>query len=202
MNGSWRRRLLRVIPASLVAMALFGLWLATRTPDGGTTAGSPVSGPAPPLVLTDDEGRVFDLAAQRGGVTLVYFGYTACPDVCPTTLAELSEVMRQLGSERDRILQVFVTLDPQNDTASALHEYLANFDPPPRGLTGSPEAIAAAASAWGIIWRRAEGGRFIDHSSVVVVVGPDGRQRLRYGFSQLGDPAAMARDLRRILHEG
>jgi protein SCO1/2 len=71
----------------------------------------------------------------------------------------------------------------------------------PVGLTGSPEAVAAAARAWGVTWRPSEGGAYIDHTSVVAVVGPDGRERLRYGFSQLENPKAVASDLKYILHE-
>jgi protein SCO1/2 len=156
---------------------------------------------APALVLPNDRGGTFDLAAHRGEIVLVYFGYTHCPDVCPATLNLLDAVSEHLGADRRRVEQVFVTLDPRRDTPELLRAYLSNFDPAPVGLTGSPEAVAAAARAWGVTWRRAEGGAYIDHTSVVAVVGPDGRERLRYGFSQLGNSAAVARDLRHILHE-
>jgi protein SCO1/2 len=92
-------------------------------------------------------------------------------------------------------------LDPRRDTPDILRAYLSNFDPVPVGLTGSPEELAAAARTWGVTWRPAGCCAYIDHTSLVAVVGPDGRERLRYGFSQLGDPAAVARDLRHILHE-
>lgn len=186
------------VPACL----LLGAWLWARGPEQVSTTGSQADGSiAPQLSLPDDQGGHFDLAAHRGVVTLVYFGYTSCPDVCPTTLAELAAVWPYLGEDRAGIIEVFVTLDPARDTPAALHEYLANFEPAPLGLTGPQDAIATAAHDWGITWRMAEGGRFIDHSSIVTVVGPDGRERLRYGFSQLGDPQAVARDLRRVLHE-
>lgn len=185
--------------ALLAVLAVAG-WRVARGPDHGT-AGSSLTGPAPTLRLPDDQGGRFDLASRRGEVTLVYFGYTSCPDVCPTTLGELAEVWRHLGPDRDRFRTVFVTLDPVRDTPAVLRGYLANFPPAPLGLTGPPAAIAEAARAWGITWRPSEGGRFIDHSSVVAVVGPDGRLRLRYGYSQMGDPAAIARDLERVLHD-
>jgi protein SCO1 len=142
--------------------------------------GTPVAGRhIIPLSLPDDEGARFDLARHRGQVVLVYFGYTHCPDVCPTTLSVIADAMRDLGPEARRVLPVFVTLDQARDTASALRAYLANFDPAPLGLTADPAATAAAAKDWGVVWRFVDGGAYIDHTSVITVVGPDGRVRLR-----------------------
>jgi protein SCO1/2 len=186
----------------LPLLVLSGLWAYSRSGDGFSSVGSPVrSDTTPSLVLPDDRGGTFDLAAHRGEIVLVYFGYTKCPNVCPATLNLLDAVSERLGADRRRVEQVFVTLDPQRDTPDLLRAYLSNFDPVLVGLTGSPEAIAAAARAWGVTWRLSKGGAYIDHTSVVAVVGPDGRERLRYGFSQLEDPTAVARDLKHILHE-
>ncbi len=193
VSRRWIRFALMSVPALVAVLTLGG-----RAFDATGSLAS--GGPAPPLHLTDDRGGVFDLASRRGKVTLVYFGYTACPDVCPTTLGDLQRVWPLLGTDRERITEVFITLDPARDTPAVLQDYLANFTPAPLGLTGPPDLIAAAARAWGVTWRKAEGGRFIDHTSVVTVVGPDGRERLRYGFLQLGDPNAIAGDLRRVLH--
>jgi len=185
-----------------VAILASAAWGYARLGAGFSYAGTPVAkGNAPPLVLPDDRGGIFDLSTRRGGITLVYFGYTHCPDVCPATLGLLDAVARQMGPDAGRVTQVFVTLDPYRDTQTTLHEFLSNFDPVPIGLTGSPEAIAVAARAWNVTWRPADGNAFFDHTSVVAVIGPDGRQRLRYGFSQLGDAAAVARDLQHVLHE-
>jgi protein SCO1/2 len=161
-----------------------GLWVYSRSGNGFSYVGTQVrSGTAPLLVLPNDRG------------------YTHCPDVCPATLNRLDAVSELLGEDRRRVEQVFVTLDPRRDTPELLRAYLSNFDPVPIGLTGSPETVAATARGWGVTWRPAKGGAYIDHTSLVVVVGPDGRERLRYGFSQLGNPAAVARDLSHILHE-
>jgi protein SCO1 len=189
--------------ALLLPLLLFsGLWIYSRSGDGFSYVGTQVrSGTAPSLMLPNDRGGKFDLGAHRGGIVLVYFGYTHCPDVCPATLNRLDAVSELLGEDRRRVEQVFVTLDPRRDTPELLRAYLSNFDPVPVGLTGSPEAVAAAALAWGVTWRPAKGGAYIDHTSLVAVVGPDGRERLCYGFSQLGNPAAVARDLRHILNE-
>ncbi len=198
------RRLPRTAIRGLVAglAVLLVVWAYARLGEGFSYVGTRVTPDvAPPLVLPDDQGGVFDLAAHHGGITLVYFGYTHCLDVCPATLGLLDAVAREMGVDGGRVTQVFVTLDPRRDTQNALHSFLSNFDPAPVGLTGSPEAIAAAAQAWDVTWRPAEGGAYIDHTSVVAVIGPDGRERLRYSFSQLGDAAAVARDLRHVLHE-
>lgn len=196
-----RRTLLRIaLPGGIAA----GLGWAARSGSGFTYAGSPVDpGPAPPLVLADDRGSRFDLAAERGRVVLVYFGYTACPDVCPTTLGILAQVLDRLGPQREQVRTVFVTLDPARDTAPVLRDYLANFADAggrsPIGLTDEAGRIAAAAQAWRITWKPAVGGAFIDHSSVVAAVAPNGQLRLRYGFSQLGDPGPVARDVLHLL---
>nr|WP_301549768.1 SCO family protein [Methylorubrum thiocyanatum] len=147
------------------------------------------------------DGRSFDLAAERGRLVLVYFGYTRCPDVCPTTLADLSKTLARLTpDETARMRIAFVSLDPAADPAGALGDYLGSFGqrPPFVGLTGSAEAVARAAADWGVTWRRAEGGLF-DHSSFVTAVDPSGRRRLRYGYAQTRDPAALARDFSALL---
>jgi protein SCO1 len=186
----------------LPLLVVSGLWAYSRSGHGFSYIGTPVRlDTTPSLVLPNDRGGTFDLAAHRGEIVLVYFGYTHCPDVCPETLNRLDAVSEHLGPDRHRVEQVFVTLDPRRDTPELLRAYLSYFDPAPVGLSGSPEAVAAAARAWGVTWRPVKGGAFIDHTSLVAVIGPDGRERLRYGFSQLGDPAAVARDLRHILHE-
>jgi protein SCO1/2 len=199
---TWRpHALLRalVVPGLLLG----GLFLAARSGHGGFEAGTPSGrGMAPALVLPDDAGGVFDLARQHGRLVLVTFGYTHCPDVCPATLGLIDSAVAGLGDESKRVSIVFVTLDPARDTAPLLHGYLANFSPVPVGLTGTRAQIAAASKAWGVQWLAAQHGAYFDHTSLVAVVAPDGREALRYGFSQIGDPASVTRDLRRILHDG
>ncbi|HVY16178.1 MAG TPA: SCO family protein [Rhodopila sp.] len=198
-----RRAILRGLALGVVGGGA-ALWIAAgRKATRFAYAGTPdTRQPVIPLALPDDQGGQFDLSRHRGQVVMIYFGYTHCPDVCPTTLGVMADAMRDLGPDAPRVLPVFVTLDPKRDTAAALHVYLANFDPPPLGLSAGPAATAAAAKDWDIAWRFADGGAFIDHSSVVTVVGPDGRVRLRYGFSQLQDGRVLANDLRHLLCEG
>ncbi len=194
-----RRTLLRV---STLATATVGFALAATRHGTKAYAGTPVDPrPAPPLVLPDDTGSMFDLARHLGSVVLIYFGYTHCPDVCPTTLGAITAAQSRLNLDAGRVIIVFVTLDVSRDTPAALHDYLAAFTEPgatpPIGLTGRPEQVVASARDWGITWR--VDGDFIDHTSVVNAVAPDGRLCLRYGYSQLADPTAVAQDLHRLL---
>ena len=162
--------------------------------------GTPIAPrPAPALPLIDDRGAPFDLARLRGKAVLVYFGYTHCPDVCPTTLARLAPVFQALGVDRSRTVVLFVTLDPARDDPAALHAYLAAFDPVPVGLTGSASLLNETARRWSVAWRPAQVGAYVDHASVVTLVDPQGRLRVRYGLSQLADPAAMAHDIEHVL---
>lgn len=201
MKAVRRRWLLRSAP--LIALAAALPWALRGTT--AATAGSPVPGdPRLPLALPGTDGRPFDIGAERGRVVLVYFGYTHCPDVCPSTLADLRDAVGRLGPDAGRVRVVFVTLDPRRDTGPLLADYLASFAPaagaPFVGLVADEAALAAAARAWGVTWRTAESGAYLDHSSVVTAVGPDGRARLRYGFSQSADPAALARDVEGLIH--
>ncbi|WP_043201279.1 SCO family protein [Paraburkholderia acidipaludis] len=198
-RATWRSALkATVVLAGMLAM-LWGYAVLGRQAE---FEGTPlVARQAPPLALLDDDGRAFTLASLRGRAVLVYFGYTHCPDVCPTTLAALHPVFDQLGAEAARVQVLFVSLDPRRDTPALLRGYLAAFAPTPLGLTGTQQQVADAARAWGIHWRYTGNGRFIDHTSVVTLVDPEGRVRVRYGYAQLADPRAMAHDVLRILHE-
>ncbi len=159
---------------------------------------------APALVMADADGGTFDLAAQRGRLVLVYFGYRSCPDVCPATLADLAATMNALGPDAANVRVAFVTLDPGRDTPDMVRDYLSSFAPrgtaPFIGLVADEATTATAAARWGVTWRSADAGRYIDHTSLVTAVDPAGRVRLRYGIGQIGDPAAVARDLRELLH--
>jgi protein SCO1 len=100
-----------------------------------------------PFELVDDRGQPFGDQNLRGKPFLVFFGFTHCPDVCPTALFEMSEVMRSLGPDADRLGAVFITVDPERDTPEAMKDYLSSFDPHLHGLTGDQAALAAVAKA-------------------------------------------------------
>jgi protein SCO1/2 len=144
------------------------------------------SRPAPALRLTDQDGHVFDLASFRGKPVLVYFGYTHCPDICPTTLADIREALRLVD---DPVGVVFVTIDPARDDAAAMKSYVDYYASGFTGLTGSDAEIAAAAEAWGVSYRKLEStpaaGYAMAHSTDTYLVDAEGtlRHHLFFGAS-------------------
>jgi protein SCO1/2 len=156
------------------------------------------------LALPDAEGRARTLADFRGKVAVIFFGYTQCPDVCPTTMAELARIKRALGADGERVQGVFVTVDPERDTPEVLKAYLASFDPSFVALRGSPEQTAAAAREFKVFYAkvpgRTAGNYTVDHTAGSYVFDAKGRLRL---FERYGTPSdALAADLRQILQEG
>ncbi|HWA04816.1 MAG TPA: SCO family protein [Rhizomicrobium sp.] len=182
-----------------VAFVLAGtLWHAgDRLAGLGRTVTSGTASIGGPFTLIDQYGRSRTPADFRGRFMLVYFGYSFCPDVCPTTLAEMAAALDLLGTKRERIAPVFVSIDPKRDTPAVLREYMRNFGPDFVGLTGSEKSIAAAARAYRVYVRKhpLPGGNYtMDHSGVIYLMGPDGRF-VTYYEAETG-PAAIAQDLR------
>jgi len=138
----------------------------------------------------------------RGKWLLIFFGYTHCPDVCPTTLSNIAEAMNQLGPDAGRIVPLFVTVDPERDTLPVLVDYTALFDPRIVGLSGSPAQIAAAAKAYRIYYAKRVIGDdyFMDHTSTVHVVRPDGSHAST--FLSTASPSDIARQMRTFLAHG
>jgi protein SCO1/2 len=133
--------------------------------------------------LKDTTGKERTLADWRGKAVLLHFGFTQCPDACPTMLARAAEVRKMLGAQKDKLQVLFVTLDPERDTLDVLKPYTATFQAGIVGLTGAPERIAALAKACRIEYRREPGraGAYdLDHSSVIVLVDPAGRAVARF----------------------
>lgn len=153
--------------------------------------------PAPTLRLTDQDGRPFDLASLRGAPTLVYFGYAHCPDVCPTTLADLREALRVVAGP---VGVVFVTIDPARDDVAAMKQYVDYYASGFIGLTGSEAEIAAAADAWGVSYRKLEStsaaGYAMAHSTETYLVDAAGllRHHLFFGAS----PELIAERIREV----
>lgn len=156
------------------------------------------------LALTDPDGRRRSLADFKGKVVVVFFGYTQCPDVCPTTMAELAEVKRGLGADGARVQGIFVTIDPARDSAELLKAYVANFGPDIVGLRGSAEETAAAAKEFKVFYNKVPGktdtSYTMDHTAGSYVFDTQGRVRL---FTRYGSGAkALAEDLKLLLAEG
>ncbi|MDI3297887.1 MAG: SCO family protein [Bacillota bacterium] len=159
--------------------------------------------PAPDFRLTDAEGRSFDLASLRGKVVLLYFGYTTCPDVCPTTLADLRQVQERLGADAERVRVLFVTVDPERDTPARIAGYLKpyGFRPAAAGLTGSLAQLEPVWKAYGVyVHKRQVPGAatyLVDHTAYVYLIDPLGRLRLLFPYGT--SPDAVLHDVRLIL---
>ena len=174
-----RRR--AIIAALLVVVLLVGagamLWASQRPPNGvSALSGAAIGGP---FSLVSGAGAVVTDRDFRGKFMLVYFGYTFCPDVCPTTLAQVADAMDRLGDKAARIQPLFITVDPARDTPAVMAQYTAAFSPKLIGLTGTPDQIAAAAKAYRVYYaphtdNPASKDYVVDHSSILYLMGPDG----------------------------
>ena len=152
------------------------------------------------LDLPDVDGKVRSLADWSGKVAVVFFGYTQCPDVCPTTMAELAQIRKLLGADGDKLQTVFVTIDPERDTPEILKAYLANFGPGVTALRGNAEQTAAAAREFKVFFAKVQGkspGSYtMDHSAASFVFDPKGRVRLYIPYG--ADPKTLAADLKQL----
>ncbi len=191
--------------ALLAAALLAALAGCDRTGDKPAFQGVDITGAeyARNLSLPDAEGKTRTLGDFKGKVTVVFFGYTQCPDVCPTTMAELSEVKRSLGPQGDKVQGVFITVDPERDTPPLLKAYLGNFDPSFVALRGTAEQTQAVAKEFKVYYAKApgktEGSYTMDHTAGSYIFDTQGRVRLfeRYGAG----PKALASDIQRLLAE-
>jgi protein SCO1/2 len=153
------------------------------------------------LELPDVDGRKRSLSEFKGKLAVVFFGYTQCPDVCPTTLTDLVETQRLLGPDGDKLVAIFVTVDPERDTAELLKGYIGNFNPAWVALRGNAEEIAAAAKQFKVFYRKAPGqtpeSYTVDHTAASYVFDTQGRIRL---YVRNGTPPAdLAADLKNLL---
>ena len=154
------------------------------------------------FALTDATGKPRTLADYRGKVVVLFFGYTQCPDVCPTTLAALAQTMKTLGTDASRVQVVFVTVDPDRDTGELLASYVKAFDPSFVALRGDADAIARTAKEFKILYQKQPGrtpeSYTVDHSAGTFIFDPQGRLRLYVGNGQ--GPEVFAHDIRELLH--
>ena len=153
------------------------------------------------LELTDHHGKLRRLEDFRGKAVVMFFGFTHCPDVCPTTLADMAQAMRQLGADADRVQVLFVTVDPERDTQEALARYVTAFDPRFLGLRGDLEATRAVAKEFKVYFEKrpgaAPGAYTVDHSAQTYVLDPQGRLRLFVRHGRIAED--LAPDLRVLL---
>ena len=162
----------------LIAAGLGGYaWMKRYSGDGEGSGVALVGGP---FTLTDHNGREVTEKTFLGKYMLVFFGFTFCPDVCPTELQVITAALDQLGPEADAIQPVFITVDPERDTPEVLKAYVGNFRPRLLGLTGTPEQVAAAAKAFRVYYAKVKNSGsaadyMMDHSTIIYLMGPDGR---------------------------
>jgi protein SCO1 len=185
--------------AAIVAALLF----AACTPEKPSFKSVDVTGAefGRELALTDHTGKPRTLTDFKGKVVAVFFGFTRCPDVCPTTLAEMKLVKERLGADGDKLQVLFVTIDPERDTPELLAKYVPAFDPSFLGLHGNAEATAKTAKEFKVFYQKAPGSSpdnySMDHTAATFIYDPQGRLRL---FAKHGMGAdALAQDIRLLL---
>ncbi|MCS7059441.1 MAG: SCO family protein [Meiothermus sp.] len=194
--------LLVLLPLSLVA----GVYLFARQTyqPYGTRLLNPRPVDALDFSLTAHDGRRRSLRDFEGKVVLIFFGFVNCPDVCPTTLLELSKVYKALTpAERERVQVLLISVDPERDTLERLASYVTFFDPSFIGLTGSPEEIAAVAKKYGVFYQKSNikspTEYNVDHTATVFALDPRGNLRLIYGSGKAAETDRVVRDVRWLL---
>jgi protein SCO1/2 len=199
------------LTAATAALATATLFTLTACDKAGTSAAKPaakfhgvdITGAeyARTLALTDQDGKPRSLADFKGKVTVVFFGYTQCPDVCPTTMAELAQVKKSLGPDGDRVQGIFVTIDPERDKPELLKAYMSSFDPTFVGLSGSLAEVSAVAKEFKVFFAKVQGksdtSYTMDHTAGSFVFDPEGKVRLFVRYGSGAQP--LADDLKLLL---
>ena len=200
MNPRVRALLLPVAAFVLVLVVGAGGWLLLSH-----DTVQQVSGIGGPFTLTDGSGHAVSDRDLRGHYLLVYFGYTFCPDVCPTTLTAMAGALDKLGKQADRVTPVFITVDPERDTPKVVGAYVAAFSPRILGLTGTSQQIAAVAREYRVYYAKRRTGEgagdyTMDHSSIIYLMAPDGHFIAPVAAD--GTASQMAADIARHLGAG
>src|ERR1700750_100899 len=188
-----------VIVAAFAASLVVGLVLMLWAVGGLRTVAAPAA-IGGPFQLTDQAGQTVTEKSLQGRPTLIFFGFTHCPDVCPTSLFEISEVLRAMGKDADRVNAYFISVDPERDTASAMKDYLSSFDPHLKGLTGDPEAVAKVISGFRVYAKKGplkDGDYTMDHTARVYLMDREGKFVSPFNLKRT--PEAAAADLKRYL---
>jgi protein SCO1 len=190
--------ILLVSSAFLAGLVIFlGVILLTAQYQGTGGGASVIGGP---FKLIDQDGKPISDQDFKGRPLLVFFGYTHCPDICPTTLFEMSEVLHALGKDADQINALFITVDPERDTAAVMKDYLSSFDPHLRGATGDQKAIDAVEKGYRVYAKKVptkDGDYSMDHTALVYLMDKQGRFVAPFKLDR--KPEQAAADLRRYL---
>jgi protein SCO1/2 len=159
--------------------------------------------PAANFTLIDQNGALFRLSDQQGQILLLFFGYTHCPDVCPITLSEYKRIKALLGDKADQVRFIYITVDPERDTAERMKAFLQNFDPTFIGLTADRETLEPVWKAYGVYQQKQDAGSaagyLVDHSTRMYLIDSQGRWRINYPYGM--EPAKIAQDLQHLMKE-
>ncbi|MBA4260553.1 MAG: SCO family protein [Comamonadaceae bacterium] len=195
-----RRTVLGVTLGALGWLTLSG---CTERPSKAVFSGIDISGAtyATGFSLTDHNGQPRTLADFKGKVVVVFFGFTQCPDVCPTAMGELAEARRLLGADGERLQGLFISVDPERDTPEIMKQYMASFDPSFLALYAAPEDLPALAKSYGIYYKKVDGptptSYTVDHSAGSYVYDPQGRIRLYHRYNS--GAQVLADDVKKLL---
>jgi protein SCO1/2 len=188
-----------VIVTAFTASLLIGLLVMLWAMGGvrGVTAPAAIGGP---FQLTDQSGATVTEKNLQGKPSLVFFGFTHCPDVCPTALFEMSEILRAMGKDADRVNAYFISVDPERDNKAAMKDYLSSFDPHLKGLTGDPEAVAKVLTAYRVYAKKVplkDGDYTMDHTALTYLMDRDGKFVAPFNLNR--KPEEAAADLKKYL---
>jgi len=188
-----------VIVAAFAGSLVIGLLVMLWAMGGARSIATPAA-IGGPFQLTDQSGQTVTDKEMHGRPTLIFFGFTHCPDVCPTSLFEISEVLRAMGQDADRVNAFFISVDPERDTTEAMKDYLSSFDPHLKGLTGPPEDLAKVISEYRVYAKKVplkDGDYTMDHTALVYLMDRDGKFVAPFNLKRTPDEAAS--DLKRYL---
>ena len=181
--------------ASLVVGLLIMFWAM-----GGVSKVAQPAAIGGPFQLTDQNGKAVTDKSLKGKPTLIFFGYTHCPDVCPTSLFEISEVLRAMGKDADKVNAVFISVDPERDTPATMKEYLSSFDPHLEGLSGDPAETAKVVTSYRVYAKKVptkDGDYTMDHTALIYLMDRDGRFVSPFNLKRTPEEAAA--DLKKYL---
>jgi len=181
-----------VIVAAFATSLLLGLIVMFSMFGGMRSVATPAA-IGGPFQLTDQSGQTVTEKALQGRPTLIFFGFTHCPDVCPTSLFEISEVLRALGGDADRVNAYFISVDPERDNEAAMKDYLSSFDPHLKGLTGDPEVVAKVLSEYRVYAKKVplkDGDYTMDHTALVYLMDRDGKFVAPFNLKRTPEEAA------------
>jgi cytochrome oxidase Cu insertion factor (SCO1/SenC/PrrC family) len=191
-----------IFASVMIILAVIAAALAlTLRADGPQSSGTALIGG--PFTMVNQKSETVTEKTYAGQYTLVFFGFTFCPDVCPTELQVITAAFNQMGADAEKITPIFVTIDPERDTPDVMANYVTSFHPRLQGLTGTPEQVAVMAKAYHIYYQKVPDPKNpkdyeMDHSAIIYLMGPDGKFLKHFTYST--DAKALSDALQKVLH--